>query len=174
MEFIDAPKISEVQHIEALNLDPKEVAKALCEVFGEMIFCHGFVHCDPHPGNIFVRRLPGCSSDAPKAQLVLLDHGLYRQLDEDFRRTYCELWRAMLVRDSKLLQQCGEKLNVGPYAKYLPLLFTYRSIRSTSPLATSLTEEERKRWREDLQQLKFSNVGGSLSLVFFLFLETAS
>lgn len=26
----------------------------LVEVFAEMVFCHGYVHGDPHPGNIFV------------------------------------------------------------------------------------------------------------------------
>ena len=31
-----------------------QVAKALVEVFAEMIFIHGFLHGDPHPGNILV------------------------------------------------------------------------------------------------------------------------
>lgn len=31
-----------------------KVARALVEVFAEMIFVHGFVHGDPHPGNILV------------------------------------------------------------------------------------------------------------------------
>jgi len=36
-----------------------------------MIFIHGFVHSDPHPGNILVKK-------APKGvDIVLLDHGLY-------------------------------------------------------------------------------------------------
>jgi len=26
-----------------------QVAKALIELFGEMVFVHGFVHVDPHP-----------------------------------------------------------------------------------------------------------------------------
>jgi aarF domain-containing kinase len=36
------------------HLFPFQVAKALIELFGEMIFVHGFVHGDPHPGNILV------------------------------------------------------------------------------------------------------------------------
>lgn len=32
-----------------------QVAELLVEVFAEMVFCHGFVHGDPHPGNILVR-----------------------------------------------------------------------------------------------------------------------
>ena len=42
-------------------------------------FISGFVHCDPHPGNILVRAVNS------KPQIVLLDHGQYRELSEDFR-----------------------------------------------------------------------------------------
>lgn len=38
-----------------------------------MIFVNGFVHCDPHPGNILVRRSP-----KHEVEIVFLDHGLYQ------------------------------------------------------------------------------------------------
>lgn len=44
-----------------------------------MIFVNGFVHCDPHPGNVLVRKHPGTG----RAEIVLLDHGLY-QVEEAF------------------------------------------------------------------------------------------
>jgi hypothetical protein len=31
------------------------------DVFSEMIFCHGYVHGDPHPGNILVHKHPSRS-----------------------------------------------------------------------------------------------------------------
>lgn len=157
MEFIDAPKISQLDEIKALGLAPAHVARILCEVFGEMMFVHGFVHCDPHPGNIFVRTNPDPHAK-DKEQLVLLDHGLYRELDGEFRKTYCDLWRAMLLRDAALLEDCGHRLNVGEFAKYLPLLFTFRTIKSTSPLAASMTESEREELLKDMKKLQFSNV----------------
>ena len=40
-----------------------------------MIFLRGFIHCDPHPGNVYVRRLKGGGGGA---EIVLLDHGLYK------------------------------------------------------------------------------------------------
>ena len=59
-----------------------------------MIHVHGFVHCDPHPGNIFVRAAPrGRGRAAADWQLVILDHGMYRQLSLDFRRAYCSLYK---------------------------------------------------------------------------------
>ncbi|RLN92191.1 hypothetical protein BBJ28_00014613, partial [Nothophytophthora sp. Chile5] len=157
MEFINAPKISQVGAIQELGLDPPVVARVLCEVFSEMVFCHGFVHCDPHAGNIFVRRNPDPTAKH-KEQLVLLDHGLYRELDEEFRKTYCDLWRAMLLRDSALLEDCGKRLNVGDFAKYLPLLFTYRPISHKGRLDAAMSEDERQKLGEDLGKMRFSNV----------------
>ncbi|CEG40828.1 atypical abc1 protein kinase [Plasmopara halstedii] len=132
MEYINAPKISQIESIKALNLDPIEVARVLCEVFSEMVFCHGFVHCDPHAGNIFVRQNPDIHGKY-KAQLVLLDHGLYRELDDNFRKTYCDLWRAMLMRDNALLKDCGR-------------------------LDASMSELERQKLSEELKKLRFSSV----------------
>ncbi|TMW59501.1 hypothetical protein Poli38472_004570 [Pythium oligandrum] len=159
MEFIDAPKISNVEKLKEESIDPSEVARVLCEVFGEMVFCHGFVHCDPHPGNIFVRKNPNANATS-KSQLVLLDHGLYRHLDEDFRKTYCDLWRAMILRDSDLLQDCGRRLNAGPFTTYLPLLFTYRPLGSNTPLASKMSLDEREKLTEELRKLQVTDVNG--------------
>lgn len=54
-----------------------------------MIHVHGFVHCDPHPGNLFVRAHP----EDGRWQLVVLDHGMYRRLTPQFRAAYCRLWK---------------------------------------------------------------------------------
>ena len=37
-----------------------------------MIFVQGYVHCDPHPGNVLVNKTD------EGTQIVLLDHGLYQ------------------------------------------------------------------------------------------------
>lgn len=41
-----------------------------------MIFLNGFVHCDPHPGNVLVNKVKGNKSN--DFEVVLLDHGLYQ------------------------------------------------------------------------------------------------
>ena len=43
----------------------------LGKLYSEMIFVRGYIHCDPHPGNILVNK----TSDGTK--IILLDHGLY-------------------------------------------------------------------------------------------------
>lgn len=93
-----------------------------------MIFKHGFVHCDAHPGNIFVRRKPARknkNANNPYAnnnqnvnmnpddyQIVLLDHGLYRALDPQFIKDFSHFWISLIKFDKKNLQIDAKKLNI--------------------------------------------------------------
>ena len=62
--------------IEQLGFKPEKVAELVSRTFNEMIFIHGDVHCDPHAANLFLRK----NEATGQLQLVLLDHGLYRQV----------------------------------------------------------------------------------------------
>ncbi|RHY31314.1 hypothetical protein DYB32_003600 [Aphanomyces invadans] len=93
-----------------------------------------------------------------EAQIVLLDHGLYRQLDDDFRQTFCRLWKALLLRDNKLLMECGERFHVGPYTKFFPLIFTYRAMNSKTIMGGQMSAEEKQALRQDLKSLQGTNV----------------
>jgi aarF domain-containing kinase len=57
--------------------NPLQVCRMLGKLYSEMIFEHGYIHSDPHPGNVLVRRHNG------EEQIVLLDHGLYTVGDLD-------------------------------------------------------------------------------------------
>lgn len=59
---------------------------------------------------------------------VLLDHGVYKEFDEDFRVRYCQLWKALILLDSNKILQLGEQYGVGKYARFFPLIFTGRTI----------------------------------------------
>lgn len=63
------------------------------------MFRHGSVHCDPHGANVLVRPHPRAKKGSGRPQLVLLDHGLYRELTEQFRVDHCRLWKAMVFKD---------------------------------------------------------------------------
>ena len=54
-------------------------------IFSRMIFSNGFVHCDPHPGNVLVNPVSQMSTkkNDREFQIVLLDHGLYTVLSEN-------------------------------------------------------------------------------------------
>ena len=55
---------------------------------------------------------------------VLLDHGIYRELDQKFRLDYCQLWKALILLDANKILELGEQFGVGKYAKYFPVIFT--------------------------------------------------
>jgi len=39
-----------------MNLNPTEIMTTILNVFGKQIFITGFVHSDPHPANILIRK----------------------------------------------------------------------------------------------------------------------
>ncbi|KAK6383314.1 hypothetical protein LTR65_010299 [Meristemomyces frigidus] len=78
-----------------LGLNLRPVMETMVGLFSAQMFLWGLVHCDPHPGNIFIRRLP-----SGKPELVLIDHGLYIQMDPKFRREYALFWRSLMTFDN--------------------------------------------------------------------------
>ena len=71
MEYFEGGKVNDLDYYESKGIDKHEVTDKLGKLYAEMIFVRGFVHCDPHPGNILVKK------NGNKTELVLLDHGLY-------------------------------------------------------------------------------------------------
>ena len=67
-----------VTYIKLLSLF--QVSRDLGKLYSEMIFVNGYVHCDPHPGNVLVNKTK------EGTQIVLLDHGLYQVLIKEFYR----------------------------------------------------------------------------------------
>lgn len=165
MDFIHGLKITRRQAIEDAGMNPQEVAHTIAGVFGDMIHSHGYLHCDPHPGNLLVRPHPdaivGTNNTTtrrwwwwskPKAiphQVVLLDHGMYRRLDPEFRLTYCELWQAFLTRDTKLGGEATKKLGLEPdLFDALSLVITWRPSGTAAPRGVRITESERQALRQ--------------------------
>ena len=52
-------------------------------------------HADPHPGNLLIRAAPSSSKSPYNFEIVLLDHGLYFDLDRDLRINYSHLWLSL-------------------------------------------------------------------------------
>ncbi|WOL03925.1 hypothetical protein Cni_G12645 [Canna indica] len=170
MQFCSGHKVDDIEFMRDSNINPREVAKSLMEIFAEMIFVHGFLHGDPHPGNILV-----CPEGHGGFSIVLLDHGIYRELDESFRLDYCELWKALILLDAKKIKVLGEKFGVHKYSKYLPVIFTGRTIESKSALGTQLSNEEKKLLKQELHSLKMDDISSfmeSLPSDFFSILRT--
>ncbi|KAH9846448.1 atypical/ABC1/ABC1-B protein kinase [Lenzites betulinus] len=86
------------------------VMRTMVDLFSAQIFDWGWVHCDPHPGNIIVRPHPGVRG---AAQFVLLDHGLYVRLPPAFQQQYARLWKALLAADFGAVKEVAGEWGIG-------------------------------------------------------------
>ena len=89
MEFIDG--VDENQ-LEGSGVDVPSIVTTGMRCVCRMIFLHGFVHADLHPGNMRFLS-PG--------RLVLLDLGLVGRLDDTDRRVFAELIFALASGDGR-------------------------------------------------------------------------
>lgn len=108
MEYCPGGHVNDLEYIKANKIDPLDISKKIGQMYAEMIFRYGYVHCDPHPGNVLVQK-----DDNGNPQIVLLDHGLYTQLTHDFRKNYADFWLSILNADLDGIKQNADKLGVG-------------------------------------------------------------
>ena len=91
-----------------------------------MIFKFGHIHCDAHPGNILIRKDPNdpvlpfyfIGKDQKHPQLLLLDHGFYREITPEFRYKYSALWKSLIEFDYDETKKISQELGIGEYYKY--------------------------------------------------------
>ena len=72
MEYIKGIHINDIDNLKRAKMDLVGISKKISQIYADMIFKYGYVHCDPHPGNVLVRKNARGSEE-----IVLLDHGLY-------------------------------------------------------------------------------------------------
>ncbi|XP_059953964.1 aarF domain-containing protein kinase 1 isoform X2 [Mesoplodon densirostris] len=123
MEFVDGGQVNDRDYMERNKIDVNEISRHLGKMYSEMIFVNGFVHCDPHPGNVLVRKCPGTG----KVEIVLLDHGLYQVLTEEFRLDYCHLWQSLIWTDMKSVKKYSQRLGAGDLYPLFTCMLTARS-----------------------------------------------
>ena len=85
------------------------IMETLVSLFSVQIFQWGFVHCDPHPGNIIIRRR--VPSNEP--QLVLIDHGLYVSMPDELKTDYAQLWKGLLSGELREVRKVAHKWGIG-------------------------------------------------------------
>jgi len=107
MEYLEGGHVTDLDYIKRNKIDTFAVANKIGKLYSEMIFSTGFVHSDPHPGNILVRQTP-----KNELEIVLLDHGLYANLTDKFRYEYSKLWLSILKVDRKAMRKHSEQLGI--------------------------------------------------------------
>ena len=102
-----------------------QISLKLSRLYSEMIFKTGFIHSDPHPGNVFVRK-----GSKGEVEIILLDHGQYQELTDDFRITYCHLWEGLIRNDKDSVKKYCLALNAGDLYPLLACVITARTWES--------------------------------------------
>ncbi|KAI9243409.1 ABC1 family-domain-containing protein [Sporodiniella umbellata] len=106
-EWVDGIQLTDTEQLKEKGIDYKEAMNISVEAFASQIFRSGFVHGDPHPGNVLVRK-----NAKNQVQVVLIDHGLYIQESEKFRKEYCELWEALFMLDIPKMNKICESWGI--------------------------------------------------------------
>lgn len=108
MEYVEGGQVDDLKYMKENQIAPLEVSNKLGLLYSNMIFTHGFVHSDPHPGNILVKK----DAKSGQVKIMLLDHGLYSDLSRKFRYDYSQLWLSILQRDRVKMKQYSVELGL--------------------------------------------------------------
>jgi len=125
--------------------EKRALAAAVTDFFAQQLFVDGFVHCDPHPGNVMVRRAAGGGFT-----LSFIDWGMVRRLSPRFRRLHCDLWVALLSRDARATAAATAALGLQKGDEdALSLMLTFRRAAGRGALGAALSPEDVAAMRAD-------------------------
>ncbi|KAI8367658.1 ABC1 family-domain-containing protein, partial [Radiomyces spectabilis] len=178
MEFIEGARIDDLEYMKRHNIDAASVSKELSAIFSKMMFLDGFVHCDPHPGNVLIRPAKNPKHSSFNFDLVLLDHGLYRTLTDDLRTNYAHLWTSLIKGDEEGIRTyallVGCKANTHRLFASLLTGREWQTIQSADLSSLrSDTEMERVSGRASGFLLKVADILATLPRVVLLLLKTS-
>ncbi|KAK9473830.1 ABC1 family-domain-containing protein [Dipodascopsis tothii] len=105
MEYIAGARPDDVAFLDRHGISRNQVSVCLSHIFNTMIFAPGgYIHCDPHGGNLAIRAVPRAERGpwwrrGHNFEIVLYDHGLYREVPTALRRDYAKFWLAVVDGD---------------------------------------------------------------------------
>ena len=103
MEYVAGVKITNVSVLEQRGQDLSLLAERLGRFFLEQTLRHGFLHCDPHPGNVSVDE---------QGRLLVYDFGMCQRLTQQVRRGVVNLVFATYDNDAAGLMEALEQMGV--------------------------------------------------------------
>ncbi|XP_018333847.1 uncharacterized aarF domain-containing protein kinase 5 [Agrilus planipennis] len=150
-EYIDGYKANETKRLIKDGFSLADIDKKIFEIFGTQIFHTGFVHADPHPGNLLVRKINR------KTQIVLLDHGLYQQVSDFERTTLSKIWKAVVTNNNNDLKKYCLELGIKEFEMFAEIL-TQSPYRHTGLELKKTYSEEDIRLMKEFAQNRFDRI----------------
>lgn len=148
MEKVTGHRPDDLEFLDSNGIDRDEVSAALSRIFNEMIFgSDAPLHCDPHGGNIAIRKnntRRSCNFD-----VILYDHGLYRDIPLELRRSYAKLWLAVIDADEPRMRKYAKEV-AGVTDEQFPLFASAITGRDYRVLKESVTAPRTDREKKEI------------------------
>mmetsp|Transcript_3110 Transcript_3110/g.5472 ORF Transcript_3110/g.5472 Transcript_3110/m.5472 type:complete len:779 (-) Transcript_3110:1060-3396(-) len=162
LEYVPGVKISDKAGILKLGLDPSKLAQRSGESYLSQLFRHGYLHCDPHGGNLAV------DANAEGGRLIYYDFGMMAEIKPEVKRGLVELIFGVYDGSSRevcdalekmgVLRKNVDRVSVEKVAKFF--LETFR-FNASDDLA-KLPDAERKEATKKIMQSRLSTIGSDL------------
>ncbi|KAI7541214.1 ABC1-domain-containing protein [Hortaea werneckii] len=157
MEFITGARPDDLEFLDSNGIDRDEVSAALSRVFNQMIFGKDApLHCDPHGGNLAIK-LNNNKRRPRNFDIILYDHGLYRDIPPQLRTAYAHMWLAVLNMDEVQMRKYAYEV-AGIGEDEFPIFASaitgrdYKTLSSNQGVASSRNEEEKRAISDALGQ----------------------
>jgi len=128
LEFMEGVKISNLEALRELRVDPAEVAKRIIHAYCKQIFIDGIYHADPHPGNFLVQTseeevevfIP--DEDDPEGpgrfekqraivpKIIMMDFGAVARISQGMREGIARFIEGIIKRDNQVISQAMKKM----------------------------------------------------------------
>lgn len=167
MENVSGHRLDDLEYLDSAGISRDEVSAALSRIFNEMIFGKDApLHCDPHGGNLAIRKNE--KRKGAKYDIILYDHGLYRDIPLSLRRSYAKLWLAVLDANEARMRKYAYEV-AGITDEQFPLFASAITGRDYSVVSTSVakprTSDEQKNMSQALGEGMLQQLVDMLSKV---------
>eukprot|EP01065_Artemidia_motanka_P038221 TRINITY_DN47077_c0_g1_i1.p1 TRINITY_DN47077_c0_g1~~TRINITY_DN47077_c0_g1_i1.p1 ORF type:complete len:545 (+),score=70.90 TRINITY_DN47077_c0_g1_i1:69-1637(+) len=157
MSFEEGVPLHEPDVLAQTGLRRDDILSTVTRVFHDMVFKHGMVHADPHPGNLLVRK----AGTSAGFELVLLDHGLYRRLPEDFQDSYATLWWALVRRDPGSIREACVRMGMEEHWHFFSSIVSLVPWKNGEEMGPS--EVTGRSETQEIAQQYFSEISATLA-----------
>ncbi|KAH8160499.1 hypothetical protein CIB48_g7750 [Xylaria polymorpha] len=171
-------RLDDLDYLDSNSIDRDEVSATLAHIFNEMIFGKNApLHCDPHGGNIAIRKTEKGRA-GKNFEIIIYDHGLYRDIPENLQRSYAKMWLAVIDGDMEGMKQHAHDV-AGVTEEQFPLFASAITGRDYTVVSSSIlksrSEEEKKTMGDALQEGLLSDLVtmlGQVPRIILLILKT--
>ena len=180
MDYLAGCRPDNLEYLDSHQISRDEVSATLSRIFNAMIFTPcAPLHCDPHGGNLAIRHNP-VRRKPYNFDIILYDHGLYRQIPEKLRVDYAKLWLAVIDADEPNMRKYAYEV-AGVTDEQFPLFASaitgrdYRVLTRKEVSTSARNPEEREAISEALGENMLQQIVqmlGRVPRIILLILKT--